>query len=49
MLDDGDDVTVSLLREGYARLRGDKSGAEHIDQYKDAEEDAQVSESGLWN
>lgn len=34
VLDDGKDVTIDLLAEGLARVRGDKSGAEHLDQYK---------------
>lgn len=36
VLDGDKDVTVDLLAEGFARIRGDKTGAEHIDDYKDA-------------
>ena len=46
---DGEDATISLIREGYAKLRGDKSGVENLDIYKDAEEDAQVTAVGIWN
>jgi hypothetical protein len=27
VLDDGVDATISLVRQGYAKLRGEKSGA----------------------
>lgn len=46
---DGEDATISLLREGLAKLRGDKSGVQNLDSYKEAEEDAQVTAIGIWN
>ena len=49
VLDGDKDVTIDLLSEGLAKIRGDKASAEHIDDYKDAEEDAKVSALGIWN
>ena len=49
VLDDNKDVTIDLLAEGLAKIRGDKTNSEHIDDYKDAEEDAKVSALGIWN
>lgn len=37
VLCDNEDATISLLREGLAKLRGDKTGVENLDSYKDAE------------
>lgn len=46
---DGQDATIGLLQEGFARLRGEKSACQHFDDYKEAEEDARMSEVGIWN
>lgn len=48
VLDGDKDVTVDLFSEGLARIRRDKTGAEHIDNYKDASEDAKVSAFRIW-
>ncbi len=37
VLYEGEDVTISLLKEGLAKLRGDKSGVQNLDSYKEAE------------
>lgn len=49
VLYEGEDVTISLLKEGLAKLRGDKSGVQNLDIYKEAEQDAQVTAVGIWN
>ena len=35
---EGNDITIELLRKGYARLRGEKLNADNMDSYKDAED-----------
>ena len=45
---EGRDVSIELLAEGLAKVRGEKINCEHIDEYKNAEIDAEMGERGLW-
>ena len=49
VLVDGRDILIEHLRQGYAKLRGDKINCDHFDDYKDAEVDAQMGERGVWS
>ena len=40
VLVDGKDITIELLNEGLAKLRGDHINCDHIEEYKNAEVDA---------
>lgn len=46
---DNKDIIIELLSRGLAKLRGEKISSEHIDDYKDAEVEAQMAERGIWN
>ena len=37
-----------MLAEGLAKLRGDKINCDHIEDYKNAELDAEMGERGMW-
>lgn len=49
MLYDSKDIIIELLSRGLAKLRGEKINSEHIDDYKDAEVEAQMAERGIWS
>lgn len=49
MLYDSKDIIIELLSRGLAKLRGEKIYSEHIDDYKDAEVEAQMAERGIWS
>lgn len=40
---DSKDIIIELLSKGLAKLRGEKINSEHIDDYKDAEVEAQMA------
>jgi endonuclease YncB( thermonuclease family) len=46
---DSKDIIIELLSRGLAKLRGEKINSEHIDDYKDAEVEAQMAERGIWS
>ena len=48
VLFDGKDITIDLLSEGLVKLRSDKINCDHIEEYKNAEVDAEMGERGLW-
>ena len=37
------DITIELLARGYVKLRGENIKCDHIDDYKDAEEEARMA------
>jgi hypothetical protein len=43
------DITIDLLARGYVKLRGENIKCDHIDDYKDAEEEARMAEVGQWS
>lgn len=43
------DIIIDLLANGLAKLRGEKIYCDHIDDYKDAEVEAQMAERGIWS
>ena len=43
------DIIIDLLANGLAKLRGEKINSDHIDDYKDAEVEAQMAERGIWS
>jgi len=43
------DIIIELLASGLTKLRGDKIFSEHIEEYRDAEVEAQMAERGLWS
>jgi endonuclease YncB( thermonuclease family) len=49
VLYDAKDIIIELLSRGLAKLRGEKINSDHIDDYKDAEVEAQMSERGIWS
>jgi endonuclease YncB( thermonuclease family) len=49
VLYDNKDIVTELLSRGLAKIRGEKINCDHIDDYKDAEEDAQMAERGIWS
>jgi endonuclease YncB( thermonuclease family) len=49
VLEEGKDVSTALLRKGFAKLRDEKSSAEHIEEYRQAQENAQSDEVGIWS
>lgn len=46
---EGKDIIIELLRRGFAKLRGDNIKCDHIEDYKDAEEEAKMAEVGIWS
>ena len=48
VLYEGKDITIELLTVGLAKIRGDKINCDHIEDYKNAELDAEMGERGLW-
>lgn len=46
---DSKDIIIELLTRGLAKLRGEKINSDHIDDYKDAEVEAQMAERGIWS
>lgn len=45
---EGKDISIELLLKGFAKLRGENIKCDHIDDYKDAEEEARMAEVGIW-
>ena len=43
------DITIGLLDEGLAKIRGDKIKAKNADDYIDAEASARKDKINLWN
>jgi len=43
------DIIIDLLSNGLAKLRGDKIFSDHIEDYRDAEVEAQMAERGMWS
>ena len=41
-------MSIELLSVGLAKIRGEKINCDHIDDYKNAEIDAEMGERGLW-
>ena len=37
------------MANGLAKLRGEKINSDHIEEYKDAEVEAQMAERGIWS
>ena len=46
---EGKDISIELLSRGYAKLRGENIKCDHIDDYKDAEEEAKMAEVSIWS
>jgi endonuclease YncB( thermonuclease family) len=46
---DNTDIIIELLSRGLAKIRGEKINSDHIDDYKDAEVEAQMAERGIWS
>lgn len=46
---DNKDIIIELLSRGLAKIRGEKINSDHIDDYKDAEVEAQMAERGIWS
>jgi hypothetical protein len=49
VLNDGKDIIIDLLANGLARLRGEKINSEHMELYRDAQEEAQLNDRGIWS
>lgn len=49
MLYEGQDITISLLSKGLVKLRGENIKCDHMEEYKDAEEEAKMAEVGIWS
>ena len=49
VLYDNKDIIIELLSRGLAKIRGEKINSDHIDDYKDAEVEAQMAERGIWS
>ncbi len=45
---EGSDISIELLENGLARLRGEKINCDNFEDYKEAEDFAKKDKQGMW-